>query len=287
MAELPTTSGAQPGAQSAPGASREQLEAFLASAPDELKAWAQQQLDDLGSEPVPAPADSDEAVGLEAVLDDADLEPEPVRPVAAGPSADKPRSGVAGVNKLLVVALVAAIVIAIYAVGNNRASSPTASPSASMPVATTSALDQAMVTDLKKKVADNPADIESLRELGRLYYEAGEYQEAAGWQQKIVDQRPDDLDALLALGVAHFNSGNLELAEKSWTKAADVAPDRAAPHYNLGFLYLSKTPPDYDRMRQEWARVVALEPESEMAKTVQGHLGRLSNESPSASRSGG
>ncbi len=286
MAELPTTSGAQPGAQSAPGASREQLEAFLASAPDELKAWAQQQLDDLGAEPVPAPADSSDAVGLEAVLDDADLEPEPVRPVAAGPAGDKPRSGVAGVNKLLVVALVAAIVIAIYAVGN-RASSPTASPSASMPVPTASALDQAAVTDLKNKVAANPADIESLRELGRLYYEAGEYQEAAGWQQKIVDQRPDDLDALLALGVAHFNSGNLDLAEKSWTKAAEVAPDRAAPHYNLGFLYLSKTPPDYDRMGQEWAQVVALEPESEMAKTVQGHLGRLSSASPSASRSGG
>ena len=213
-------------------------------------------------------------------------EPEPVRPAAAGAAADRPRRGVAGVNKMLVVLLVAAIVVAVYAVGN-RGSSPTASSSATMPVATTSALDQAKVTDLKNKVTANPSDIESLRELGRLYYEAGEYQEAASWQQKIVDQRPDDLDALLALGVAHFNSGNLELAEQNWTKAAAVAPDKAAPHYNLGFLYLSKTPPDYERMEQEWARVVALEPDSEMAQTVRSHLGRLSSTSPSASRSGG
>ena len=297
MAEIPTTPGPQPGPQTAPGASREQLEAFLATAPEELKAWARQQLDELdAAEPAPAsPAETGEAVGLEAVLDDADLEAllhdadleaaGPAQPLARG-SADEPRGGAAGVNKLLIVALVAAIVVAIYAVGN-MGSGPTATePAASMPAPTAVALDQAKVTELKDRVSKDPADIESLRELGRLYHEAGEFQEAASWQQKIVDQRPDDLDALLALGVAHFNSGDLELAEKNWLKAAAVAPDKAAPHYNLGFLYLSKTPPDYDRMEQEWRQVVALEPGSEMAQTVAAHLGRVSA-SPAASSSGG
>ena len=53
-------------------------------------------------------------------------------------------------------------------------------------------------------------------------------------------------------------------------------------HYDLGFLYMSQTPPDSANMQAEWKKVVAIDPNSNFAKTVVTHLAS-STAAPTAS----
>ena len=43
-------------------------------------------------------------------------------------------------------------------------------------------------------------------------------------------------------------------------------------HYDLGFLYMSQTPPDLVNQKIEWAKVVAIDPTSDLAKSVSTHI---------------
>ena len=78
--------------------------------------------------------------------------------------------------------------------------------------------------------------------------------------------------ALLALGAAQFNQGNAAEAKKQWLIAAGLYPKNAEVHYDLGFLYMSQTPPDKANMTAEWNKVIAIDPNSAIAKSVATHI---------------
>lgn len=113
---------------------------------------------------------------------------------------------------------------------------------------------------------------------------------AAENEKKITELKekvgadPTNVDALLELGVALFDSGDLAGAEINWTKASEVDPKNVMAHYNLGFLYLSKQPPERAKTEYHWEQVVKLDPDSELAANVKKHLTRMSaSPTPSAS----
>jgi tetratricopeptide (TPR) repeat protein len=133
-------------------------------------------------------------------------------------------------------------------------------------------IDQAKVAALTEKVSANPRDVASLQGLGDAYFAANDYKNAALWDQKVLTVDPKNQVALLAAGAAQFNLGNAAEAKKQWLVAAALYPDDAEVHYDLGFLYMSQTPPDKARMTAEWKKVVAIDPNSSLAKTVATHL---------------
>lgn len=114
-----------------------------------------------------------------------------------------------------------------------------------------------------------------MRDLSNLYMHAADYANAATWQPKVLEVDPKDTDAMLALGASQFNSGDLAGAEKQWRAALAIDPKKAEAHYDLGFLYLSRNPPQMEAAKAEWAKVNELAPGSDLAKTAQAHLERL------------
>ena len=143
-------------------------------------------------------------------------------------------------------------------------------------------VDQAKLAALMQKISANPKDIASLQGIGDLYFGATDYKNASLWEQKILDVDPKNQVALLALGAAQFNLGNAVEAKKTWLIAAGLYPKNAEVHYDLGFLYFSQTPPDTANMTAEWKKVVAIDPNSQLAKTVATHLKSSSTATPSA-----
>src|SRR5450759_3841269 len=125
---------------------------------------------------------------------------------------------------------------------------------------------------LMKKISANPRDVASLQGIGNLYFAAADYKTAIVWEQKILGVDPKNQVALLALGAGQFNLGNAVGAKKQWLIAAGLYPKNAEVHYDLGFLYFSQTPPDKANMTAEWKQVVAIDPNSALAKTVANHL---------------
>lgn len=183
------------------------------------------------------------------------------------------------------IAAAAVVVVGVYALGRGPAvpgisGTPTDQPTAA---ASTTPLDQAKVAALMTKLQADPKDVASLRGLGDLYFQSGDYATASDWQRKILAIDGKDVTAHLALGAAQFNLGNSAEAERQWRQVLTLDPKHAEAHYDLGFLYLSQNPPDLAKVRAEWQAVVDLDPNSEIAKTVATHLASLDTPAPTQS----
>jgi len=281
-------------------AAHNDLVEFLELAPHELKSWAETQT-----------ADADEAFALlcgpeqdlvpparvtdmaQDGLAETSPAPSPAPPRSAGfnapaapqalanswvpaaPTASKP------VRKRLVWAaisvLVVAVVLGVYFNGKSSgvpgvAGKATGQQTQASGGAKTTAVDQTKVAALMKKISANPKDVASLQALGDLFFAAADYKTATVWEQTILAVDPKNLLALQAVGAAQFNLGNTAEAKKQWLLAAGLYPKNAEVHYDLGFLYLSQTPPDKANMQAEWKQVVAIDPNSNLAKKVASHL---------------
>ncbi len=188
------------------------------------------------------------------------------------------RSGLGVVGRLAVGAALVVGVVALAVLGYNMgggtgvaaASDAPASPSAAAP-----SLDPAKVTALALKVAADPKDVTSLKELSVLYSEVGDFKTAADWITRILAVEPRNADALLALGTTQFNLGDPASAEKQWRSAIAIDPDFVQAYYLLGFVYLSQDPPDMVKLNAAWDKVVEIDPSSDLAKTVTTHLQSL------------
>jgi tetratricopeptide (TPR) repeat protein len=182
-----------------------------------------------------------------------------------------------------------AVVVAVYNYGGGSSvpgisGKPTGAPSAAaagQPSAVP--VDQAKVAGLMTKITDDPKDVASLLSLGDVYFAAADYKTAGVFEQKVLAVDPKNQGALLALGAAKFNAGDSVGAEKQWLVAAGLYPKLAEVHYDLGFLYLSQAPPNTAKVKVEWNKVIAIDPNSAVAKTVATHLKSL--DSPSSSPS--
>jgi len=183
--------------------------------------------------------------------------------------------------------LVIAVVFLVFQMGNGSTAPDTSgTPTAQQTTAPSGApstvpVDQTKVAALMKKITANPKDTASLLALGDIYFAAADYKNASTWEKKVLEVDPKNQVGLLAIGAAQFNLGNAVEAKKQWLTAVALNPKSAEGHYDLGFLYLSQTPPDKVNMTAEWNKVIAIDPTSELAKSVASHL-NASTPAPSA-----
>ena len=189
-------------------------------------------------------------------------------------------------NLAIVGATVAAIGIVVvmgFNAGGTSASvigangSPAPSAAASVPV-----LDQAAVAALMVKIQANAKDADSLMALGDEYYKTGDYKTAGDWYAKVTAIEPTNVRGFLALGATAFNLGDATTAETAWKQVLTLDEKNVEAHYDLGFLYLNAQPPDMAGVQREWSRVVALAPDSDIAKTVKAHLDALASAAPAS-----
>lgn len=174
---------------------------------------------------------------------------------------------------LLTLMGIAALVFGVYRMGDTGIPDMTADPAAASAAGeSTPALDPAAIMPAMQRIAEDPEDSEALKDLGDLYFDAGDYTTAAQWHAKAVDVDPKDVEALLALGAALFNGGDAAGAKANWEQVVDLDPSNAEAHYDLGFLALSVEPVDLDVARAHWQEVIDIDPTSELAASVTTHL---------------
>jgi len=255
-------------------AARRSAKALLDHAPDDQKAWATEQLADV------------EAVA--SLLDDLGVPARAAAPtpaLAAKRTYRRPSRVVIGV---VAAALIVGVAFGLHTMNSSSipgiTGTPTTNPSAS---ASANALDMAKVSALMQKITSNPKDTASLAQLSDIYFQAGDYKNSTVFSQKVLAITPKDDMAWVALGAAQFNQSLQSDAKTSWTKAIFLNPKNAEAHYDLGFLYLSGDKPDNAAAKKEWATVIAIDPKSDLAKTVQTHLASLNSASPAPSASSG
>ena len=256
---------------------------FLELAPHEVKSWAAARTTDVdeafallsGPE-----QDLVAAIPMAAMVQDGPVQAS--QPPVAAPAAPSAIAALAANKparkKLMWAAvplLVIAVVFAVFQMGKSDVPGISGTPTGQETTAAASGatpVDQAKLAELMQKISTNPKDVASLQAIGDLYFGATDYKNAAVWEQKILAVDPKNKVGLLALGAAQFNLGNAVEAKKTWLVAAGLYPNEAEVHYDLGFLYFSQTPPDTANMQAEWKKVVAIDPNSDLAKTVATHI---------------
>jgi cytochrome c-type biogenesis protein CcmH/NrfG len=241
-------------------AAHEELVGFLKSAPDGVRNWAQSEV-----------AAADEAYALiTASAAETTFRPSPLFKWAA---------------TVLAIAATVGIGIVVYHMGGGSGAGSQQGGTAqakSLPSA-----DEAKVAVLMKKLKTSPTDVTSLRKLGDIYFQAGDFKTAKIWLQQIVAADPKNVTGHVALGAALFNLGGTADAQREWLKAVELDPKNVEAYYDLGFLYLGKQPPDTAAAKAAWGKVVKLAPKSAVAKTIATHLKSLNNPATAPSTASG
>lgn len=149
------------------------------------------------------------------------------------------RSGTRRIAELLVAALVAAFLASVLA-GWRRIAAEGAPQTA------------------KARALLTASEIQTLRSLGKAYYEQGKYQDAADAFSKVVASgRAVALDHL-DLAQALIQTNQLNRALEELTTADEMAPRNLAVHYNLGILYKHEL--RYPDAERELKSVIAANP---------------------------
>lgn len=217
---------------------------LLATAPPEVRAWLAEQAagtaEGEGSaegaaEPPAVRPDDDADPTTHEDEDDDVLTRRATVSGEAAPGAPARRG--ASLRLLLVVALAAGAVAGVWFAGRPAPDPDAATPTLAADVADAEA--EARIAELEARLAADPTDVA----------------------------------AHLELGVLLFNAERLEAAGEHWQTATRLAPDEAEAWYNLGFFHASVEPPDYAAARECWERVVAIDPDSELARVAAMHLG--------------
>ena len=281
------------------GASSQEVEAahdglvdFLKGAPADQQTWARQQIGSIDEAFAilsdPTIDRSELAAGSTPVV--APVRAPQVSRIAVDDVSSAARPPASGTNRLVKrVAIGAAAIIGVVAIAaagfnlNGGTGVPPINGSPAPEAAASPKLDQAQVAALMAKIQADPKDVVSLQSLADLYYQASDFASAGAFLEKILAVDPKNMTGLLALGAAQFNQGNAVDAEKNWRAALAVDPKNVEAHYDLGFMYLSKNPPDKANVKLEWGKVIELDPNSNVAKTVATHLASLESPAPGAS----
>lgn len=270
---------------------RDGIVGFLSAAPSDLRTWAQRQISltdeayavlsdptaDFTAyvEQLPPAAPAARAVPAEVEVEDDGT-------VVASAPAVRPRTrnpfgGLSPLMKAVVsgVAIVAIVtgVYAVYVAGQTSVPGISGTPAPEASAATN--IDQAQVAALMQKITANPKDVASYQQLADLYFQAQDFQNAIVFEKKVVELNGADATAHTALGAAYFNTGDATTAETEWLAATRIDPKNVEAHYDLGYLYLSQTPPNIAKTREQWNQVIALAPGSQVAQTVRTHLNSL------------
>jgi cytochrome c-type biogenesis protein CcmH/NrfG len=165
----------------------------------------------------------------------------------------------------------AGIVVAVYNTGGGKSDAGSQGGGAAEAPGLSPG-DQVLVSKLMRKLKAKPKDVATLVQLGDAFFNARDYNSAGGWMKQAVAIEPGNVKARLALGAAEFNIGDAADARRDWLRVIAADPKNVEAYYDLGFLYVSKDPPEMAEAKLMWRKVVALAPNSAVAKTVATHL---------------
>ena len=110
------------------------------------------------------------------------------------------------------------------------------------------------------KAKNGPDDYDAQVKAGEVCYQSERYDEAITFLSAANKLRPDESEVIVHLGNANFDGDHLEEAEKWYTQALVQKPRDVNVRTDLGLTFVFRTPPNYERAIQEFARSLAIDP---------------------------
>jgi tetratricopeptide (TPR) repeat protein len=130
------------------------------------------------------------------------------------------------------------------------------------------------VQSLKMKIASDPSDTTSIRQLGRLFQDAHQSAESAELYENYIKQSPMVKQVWLDLTTVYAQTGDWKMAESTMVRSIDYFPDDPAIQYNMGAIFANQS--DFENARTWWKKVADQNNETELRDRAISSLGQIS-----------
>ena len=140
-------------------------------------------------------------------------------------------------------------------------------------------LDEAKASSMKTIAQQNPGDVDTRVQLGNMYFDAGRYQEAAGWYEQALKLRPKDANVSTDLGNAYYYMNDPDRALVQFDTSLGIDPKHAKTLLNIGIVRAFGKQ-DMKGAAEVWQRILVVAPNSEEAQAAKQALDGLRSAHP-------
>jgi cytochrome c-type biogenesis protein CcmH/NrfG len=133
------------------------------------------------------------------------------------------------------------------------------------------------IKELRSMIAASPDNVSALIQLGNLYFDTNEYDQAVELYEKALQLSPEKADVQADLGIAYRRLGAPEKSAQSFEKALEIDEDHAMALFNLGIVLrddLNKP----QKALQTWRKWLAKHGDTPHAVMVRPWVQSLENE---------
>jgi len=130
------------------------------------------------------------------------------------------------------------------------------------------------IDGLKEIVKKDPKNLSAWKELGDLYFDANQPQEAIKAYTEYIKLKPDNADVRTDLGIMYRNAGEIDKAIEEFKKAAQLDPKHVNARYNLGLVLLHDKH-DINAAVKAWEDYLRVDPSSERAQRLKAQLDKM------------
>ncbi|MFO7556400.1 MAG: tetratricopeptide repeat protein [Desulfobacterales bacterium] len=117
----------------------------------------------------------------------------------------------------------------------------------------------AKISELEKKVSENPDDIAAWTNLGNLYFDTGNHEKAILAYTKSLELNPNNADVMTDLGIMYRRNGQPETAVATFDKAIKIDPNHETARYNKGVVLMHDMN-DLEGAVRTWEELVRMNP---------------------------
>jgi cytochrome c-type biogenesis protein CcmH/NrfG len=143
----------------------------------------------------------------------------------------------------IAVAFVAGVVVGVIATVYNEEKAPPAilpmgkPPAAEAPAALTPEM-KSQIAALQEIVKKDPKNAKAAIELGNIYFDANQPDNAIDAYSRALALEPGNADVRTDMGIMYRRKGQFDKAVAEFTKAAEADPKHVNSRYNLGVVLL-------------------------------------------------
>ena len=94
------------------------------------------------------------------------------------------------------------------------------------------------IKELEREVSANPNNLDAWQELGNLYFDTHDFQNAIRAYEKYIELKPDNPHVWTDLGIMYRRSGQPEKAVACFNKAIEINPRHEQSRFNKGIVLM-------------------------------------------------
>lgn len=142
-------------------------------------------------------------------------------------------------------------------------------------------LDQKRADELRVKADAEPRNPEPRVQLGNLYFDSEQYNEAIKWYNAALEIQPKDANVSTDLGIAFYYTNQPDRALQQFERSLEIDPKHTKTLLNIGVVR-AWGKQDLDGAAKAWEKVIEVAPNSEEAARAKQGLDGIRSAHPAA-----